>query len=265
MTCTTSCGSSIISIITTCGICHTMPLIAITSFHIKFSSLRLIDSQVENLDAAICLVGIVTTCGVNLTVPLEAIASGFSDLYGLFRSYCQRKGMSLDDATIGICLVEDIFTSSTICQSGNIPCIGLTLTDGSCSSNFLYLYCNHWEDNSSNNRIVAIILYKESHAMGSSIACQCSISTSNPSHVYDIRDGLCIISGIVCCDCFDSTSYIHCCTCFQFWHRTWNSTQCSLGHHLRSYDRSNQEGVNRIYSCREHYSVIPCLSRRNQR
>ena len=101
--------------------------------------------------------------------------------------------------------------------------------------------------------------------MRSSIASQCSICTSNPRYIHHIRDRLCIVGCIVSRYSLYSTCYIHHSTSLQHWHRSWNSSQNSIGHHLWGYNRSNNIGIDRIQCWIYHYGITPCLGRRNQR
>ena len=113
--------------------------------------------------------------------------------------------------------------------------------------------------------IVTTSFNHQCHCVGSCTTCYYCIERSNgPIYIIHISNCIIVITLVVSLDSINCTYYVRKLTDFQHWHRSWNSSQNRIGHHLRSYDWSNNIGIDRIQGWIYHYCIAPCLSRRNE-
>ena len=118
---------------------------------------------------------------------------------------------------------------------------------------------------SSSDLVVTTSLNYQCHGVGSSATRNNGIERRLcPIDRIYVCNRLAIFTCIIHLDCFDSSIHLRQCTLCQY-RSSRNRGQCSVGHHLRSDDRSNNIGIDRI-QCRTYlYGITPCLGRRNQR
>ena len=181
--------------------------------------------------------------------------------YNRLRQYSQFQGNNTITTTDCLDSIH-IDTSLSIWLTIYRPQVRVTRTDchavhRTCS-NRLYI-----EYVSSSNHVIATRFYHQCHSVSISTTLNSSICVG-PINIINICYRLRIIAIVVSGDCVNSTCHIRKSTLCQCWSCTY-CFQNSIRHYFWSNDRSNNKGVDWIQCCSYIYSIIPCLSWRNQR
>ena len=114
---------------------------------------------------------------------------------------------------------------------------------------------------SSSDLVVTTSLNYQCHGVGSSATRNNGIERRLcPIDRIYVCNRLAIFTCIIHLDCFDSSIHLRQCTLCQY-RSSRNRGQCSIGHHLRCYNRSNLIGVHNILAHGYHHRHRPLQKR----